>query len=124
MNFDQTDLAQQLGALDSAGLDALPFGVIQVDGRMIVRRYNRYEALHTGLRAENVLGRHLFTEIAQCMNNYLVAQRIEDALSAGQALDATIDYVLTWRMRPTPVKLRMLVGAGAQDAYLLLLRTA
>ena len=38
------------------------------------------------------------------MNNYLVAQRFIDE----PEIDDTIDFVLTLRMRPTPVKLRLL----------------
>lgn len=122
MNFDQPDLLPALDALDTAALDALPFGVIHCDADLIVQRYNRYEYSFTGLQPGNVVGRHVFTDIAQCMNNFLVAQRIEDALAAGAALDDTIDYVLTWRMRPTRVRLRMLVAAGARTVYVLLLR--
>lgn len=124
MTFDQPDLLPLLDALDATALDALPFGVIHCNPQLVVQRYNRYECVHTGLKAENVIGRPLFTEIAQCMNNFMVAQRIEDALAAGQALDATIDYTLTWRMRPTPVKLRMLTSVEPRAAYVLLLRLA
>jgi hypothetical protein len=33
-------------------------------------------------------------------------------------LDDTIDYVFTFRMAPTPVRLRMLARAGAGHQYL------
>jgi hypothetical protein len=46
------------------------------------------------------------------MNNFLVAQRFEDAQASGEALDLTVDYVLTLRMRPVKVKLRLLAGEG------------
>lgn len=124
MTFDQPDLLPQLQALDTAALDALPFGVIHCNADLIVQRYNRYEYSYTGLNPEHVIGRHVFTDIAQCMNNFMVAQPIEDALAGGEALDATIDYVLTWRMRPTPVRLRMLTSREPRAAYVLILRVA
>jgi hypothetical protein len=56
------------------------------------------------------------------MNNFLVAQRFEDSASAGEALDATIDYVLTLRMRPVKVKLRLLSMPGAAMRHILVQR--
>lgn len=120
--FDAANLFQALQRMDDASLDALAFGVIGFDRDAKVRRYNRYEMANTGLTREEVLDHHVFTEVAQCMNNYLVAQRFEDAAQAGQVLDATLHYVLTWRMRPTPVELRLLAEPGSGMRYLLLLR--
>ena len=64
-----------------------------------------------------MLGLSLFNEVAVCMNNYLVAQRFEDAAADGSELDATIDYVLTLRMRPVKVRLRMLAGPGVTGRF-------
>jgi hypothetical protein len=58
------------------------------------------------------------------MNNFLVAQRFENADLANEALDDTIDYVLTWRMRPTKVRLRMVSEPGASLRCILVLRVA
>jgi photoactive yellow protein len=96
-------------------LDALPFGVIGLNDTGIVEIYNKTESRYAGLDPENVLGHHLFTGVAPCMNNFMVAERFEEETE----LDETIDYVLTFRMRPTPVKLRMLKNAGALRRYIL-----
>ena len=58
------------------------------------------------------------------MNNFLVAQRFEDAAATGDALDATIDYVLTLRMRPVKVQLRLLAEPLATMRYVLVQRPA
>jgi hypothetical protein len=58
------------------------------------------------------------------MNNYLVAQRFEDAAATGDLLDATIDYVLTLRMRPVKVKLRLLASAASAHRYVLVQRSS
>ena len=71
-----------------------------------------------GLSPERVVGKHLFEAVAPCMNNYLVAQRFED----GGALDETLDYVLTLRMKPTPVKLRLVKGGADERRYVLVQR--
>lgn len=122
LDFWQADIAERLLAMDDAVLDTLQFGVIGFDAQTAVQRYNDFESRLAGLSKSRVLGFAFFTSVAPCMNNFLVAQRFEDALAAGEILDATIDYVLTLRMKPVKVKLRLLAGPGRPLSYVLLLR--
>ena len=112
-SFDQSQLDCALSDASDDELDALDFGVIAFDAEGIVCRYNRFESQAAGLSSERVVGHHLFTVVAPCMNNFLVATRFEDAAEAQAPLDATIDYVLTLRMRPVKVRLRLLAAADA-----------
>jgi photoactive yellow protein len=120
--FNQPDMLDRLATLDDAELDALNFGVIGFDAETLVCRYNSAESRMAGLSPQRVLGQSLFTAVAPCMNNFLVAQRFEDAATEGSALDATIDYVFTLRMRPSKVKLRLLAAPGAALRYVLVHR--
>jgi photoactive yellow protein len=112
----------ELHALDDSQIDLLDFGVIAFDSDILVRRYNLHETQATGLKQVRVIGSHFFTDVAQCMNNFMVAQKFVDARVAARPLDECIDFVLTWRMRPTPVKLRLLSTPGIPLQYLLLKR--
>jgi hypothetical protein len=69
-----------------------------------------------------VVGQPLFTNVAPCLNNFMVAQRFEDAQDDGSTLDDTIDYVLTLRMRPVKVALRLLASPGVAHRYVLVQR--
>ena len=120
LTFEQADLLSQLEALDDSGIDLLDFGVIGFDANDVICRYNAYESRAASFVPEKALGRPLFTVVAQCMNNYLVAQRFDDARNENKPLDATINYVLTWSMRPTNVKLRMLSSPEYSTRYVLL----
>jgi photoactive yellow protein len=122
LTFEQSDLAAQLAMLDEAALDALDFGVIGFDAETVVCRYNAFESAAAGLTPQRVLGHPLFTVVAPCMNNFMVAQRFEDAQADGGALDAVIDYVLTLRMRPVKVQLRLLATPSAPIRYVLIKR--
>lgn len=122
LNFEQPDLGPQIDTLDAAQFDQLSFGVIGFDADTTVTRYNATESRYAGLTPERVLGHPLFTVVAPCMNNFMVAQRFEDAAEQGQGLDDTIDYVLTLRMRPIKVKLRLLAAAGSATRYVLVKR--
>lgn len=122
--FDQPDLLARLDALSSEELDTLDFGVIGMDAQTAVQRYNATESRLAGLTPERVLSHPLFTVVAPCMNNFMVAHRFEEAAASGAALDDTIDYVLTLRMRPAKVKLRLLAAPGTATRYVLVKRNA
>ncbi|MET0270684.1 MAG: PAS domain-containing protein [Sphingomonas sp.] len=107
-----------LDALDDAARDALPYGVVGLDADGIVRIYNATEARLSGLDPATVMGVPFFDAVGQCMNNFMVAQRFEDE----PELDAVIPYVLTLRMRPTRVRLRLLATADAPLRYILIER--
>ena len=105
-------------------LDQLDFGVIGFDAGSNVCRYNRHESEAAGLTPPRVLGQPLFTNVAPCLNNFMVAQRFEDAQDEGSQLDDTIDYVLTLRMRPVKVALRLLASPATSNRYVLVQRQA
>jgi len=109
---------ETLDAMDGPALDALPFGVIGLDAAGMVGLYSAVEARYAGLTPGSVLGRHFLTAVAPCMNNALVAGRLE----AEAALDVVIDYVLTFRMRPTRVSVRLIKRPGAPRSYILIQR--
>ena len=120
--FQDADILTHLLDAPDAALDALTFGVIGFDADGVVRRYNAWESRAAGLSLPRVVGHPLFTVVAPCMNNFMVAQRFEDAAAAGEALDATIDYVLTLRMRPLKVRLRLLAAPGRSMRFVLVER--
>ncbi len=123
ISFTEIALHAELDRCSDDDLDALNFGVIGFDVNGIVRRYNCFESKAAGLSAARVLGQPLFTVVAPCMNNFMVAQRFEDALTNGAPLDDVVDYVLTLRMRPVKVKLRLLALPGVASRYVLVQRS-
>lgn len=122
ITFDQAGLGGALDALDEAGLNTLGFGVIGFDHDGRVQRYNTFESQAAGLSVDRVVGQDLFTLVAPCMNNFLVAERFVEARESKQSLDDTINYVLTLRMRPTRVKLRLLSEPDSAFNYVLVHR--
>ena len=122
ITFNKSDLPDWLAQASDADLDTLDFGTLGFDAAGAVCRYNRFESAAAGLSPARVIGHPLFTVVAPCMNNFLVAQRFEDAVASASPLDATIDYVLTLRMRPVKVKLRLLANPGASVRWVLVQR--
>jgi photoactive yellow protein len=114
----ETMTLAELRNMPPGDCDQLPFGLIGLDASGIARVYNATEARMAGLAPDTVLGASFFNAVAQCMNNYLVAQRFEDEAE----LDTIIPYVLTLRMRPTPVRMRLLASPSAPLRYILIAR--
>ena len=115
MQFTDPAIASHLESCDDAALDSLEFGVIAMDRTGRVTRYNAPESRLAGLSASRVVGKHFFTEVAPCTNNYLVASRFEDC----PVLDETLPYVFTLRMRPRKVELRLVKAAGSEQQFVL-----
>ena len=118
MNFLPVTI-EQLNDADPTDLDGLSFGVIGFGPSTEVDLYNATESRLAGLSRGRVIGHRFFSAVAPCMNNYMVAQRFEDEPS----LDDVIDYVLTLRMRPTPVKLRLLKNSESGRRFILVQRS-
>ncbi len=115
---DAPDLIERLEALSPTQIDQLPFGVIAFDPDERVTIYNNHESEFSGIDPRRVIGSNLFTEVAPCTNNYLVAERYR----ANDHLDERLSYVFTLRMRPTPVELRLLARPGASSRYMIVVR--
>ncbi|KQM62779.1 phosphonate transporter [Sphingomonas sp. Leaf17] len=109
---------RDLEAMRDADRDALPFGVVGFAADTAVQVYNATEARMSGLDPATVVGVPFFDAVAQCMNNFMVAQRFEDEPD----LDAIVPYVLTLRMRPTRVRLRLLAATDVPRRYVLIER--
>lgn len=117
MRFDDPLVATILEAMGDADIDDLNYGVVGLDEEGLVECYNAHEERNSGLSRTRVVGRPFFFDVAPCMNNYLVAERLEEA-----SLDVTLPYVLTFRMRPTPVTLRLIRTPAFRRRWVLISR--
>ncbi|WP_217164405.1 phosphonate transporter [Terriglobus roseus] len=117
LEFSKISLGE-LMSLSNEAIDALPFGVVGLSREGVTEVYSHTESKLAGIPPESVLGTHFFLSTAQCMNNFMVAQRLDDEAE----LDTVVDYVLTFRMRPTPIRLRLLKKAEYPRSYLLIQR--
>lgn len=115
---DDADLLDRIENMTASDLDSVGFGVIGFDADENVAIYNRYESGVSGMAPERVIGKNLFIEVAPCTNNYLVAERFRSETP----LDEQLDYVFTLRMKPTPVRLRLLADLSARLRYMIVIR--
>ncbi len=116
--FDDPNLFDWLMSATAAEIDQLSFGVITMAPDGTVEQYNAPEGKLAGLTPSRVLGRNFFKSVAPCMNNFMVAHRFE----MESEMDAVIDYVLTLRMAPRKVRMRMLKRPDVQQMHLIIER--
>ena len=112
--FADPGLLDALESVPPDRIDDFGFGLIVMDRDGRVLGYNQAESALSGLPAGEVIGRNFFVEIGPCTNNYLIAQRYLDS----EELDEQLNYVFTYRMAPTPVRLRLLARPGSPRQYL------
>jgi len=113
MRFDAPSLAEWLDANSSESFDSLPFGVVKMDHTGIVLSYSNSQSILSGVSKENAVGKHFFTQVAPCTNNFMVAEKYN-----AKQLDETLPYMFTYVTKPTPVELRLIKGSNGNQ-YLL-----
>lgn len=114
MEFSQSNLVNTLANVAETDLDSANFGIIKLSSSGNVVFYNRYESELAGLSPEQVKDKNFFTQVAPCTNNYMVSHKFHEAVEHSEDLDETIDYVFTYKLKPTNVKLRLLKQQNQQ----------
>ena len=89
IDFNAADIAAQAEEARQSDLDALPYGVIKLDRRGVVKFYSATEARLSGYGVAP-LGQNLF-DISQCPNREDLRRRIMGAME-----NAPVDLELAW----------------------------
>lgn len=112
-SFDTPNLLEWLDAHTEMDYDQLDFGIVKMDYKGTVVAYNSAESAIAGIAKEHVKGKHFFTQVAPCTNNFMVAEKY-----TAIKLDETIPYIFTYITKPTKVILRLIKGKNGYQ-YLL-----
>lgn len=95
---------------DDAQLDDLPFGVIALDERGVILRYNLAEARLARLDRSRVLGRNFFRDVAPCTATPEFKGRF-DAFVTGRERRTTFSYVFDFKFGAQEVEVELFRGA-------------
>ena len=111
VNVDADSIVGELGSLTAEGLDQLPFGAIQLDANGVVLAYNKSEEKLAGRKAEDVIGRNFFRDIAPCTR----VKRFYGAFQAGvdrRELNEVFDFTFRFPHGDREVRIRMIYSAA------------
>ncbi len=118
MDFEDGLIGGKIESAKPEEKDTCPFGIIGFDENGIIREYNRTESENSGYSKEFILNKHLFLDVAPCMNNYLVALKFDEK----KEFDETIPYILSLKVKPIKVELRLIKNERLQLNYVLIKR--
>ena len=118
----QAEASENLAHLSATELDALPYGVIELDDTGIIQSYNKTESNFSGLPPDQVIGSNFFFDVAPCTNNSLVRGPFREGVEA-DSLDLKVNYTFTYVMRPTNVILHMKRCTATQRNWMLIHHT-
>lgn len=102
-------------ALNSAELDALPYGMIQLDSRGVILRYSQAESRLSGLSAADCVGRHFFDEVAPCTHVAEFYGRFLEGVRAAQ-LDTVFNFRFSFQP-PKDVRIHMFYSRVTRSVW-------
>lgn len=109
-----------LDELSRDALDALPFGVVQLDGAGRVMFYSAAESRLSGRSAADVIGRDFFRDVAPCTHLPAFHGRFLEGVRRGR-LDERFHFVFSFAPRPVQVEVGMRAAREA-DRYWITMR--
>lgn len=123
MPIAAADILGRLGFLSREEADHASYGIIKVDKQGQILFINQYCCDLGGFEPEQAEGRDFFTEIAPCTNNRLFMGKFKDGMHE-DLLDIEFNYTLTYKIRPTNVRVHLLRDHGTDTNWIFLRRSA
>ena len=120
VKFEVEDLENAMSSLSDAEIDNLMYGAIELDAEGTILRYNIAESELTGRKADDVIGRNFFNDVAPCTRSDEFSGRFFKGVETGQ-FNAVVEYVFDYQMAPTKVRIIM-IKSVARDTYWLLIK--
>ncbi len=96
--------------------DRQSFGIIALDSHAQVKIFNEAESRLSGLRADEVLDRNFFTEVAPCTASRLFRGRFRQGIKDG-SLDEHFYYTFTYRIRPISAHVHMFLNVRKSPLF-------
>jgi len=121
MSIAATTEIREFGKMSQSQLDALGFGVIQVDDSGTVKSYNKYESELGNTPIAEAIGKNFFTQVAPCTNNRLIFGKFKDGVAANN-MDLEVGFVFTYKIKPVSVNIQMFRDTLAKTNWILVKR--
>jgi photoactive yellow protein len=109
-------LFQAIDSMSQLELDALPQGVIELDARGTVLKYNTYEAQLASLNREKVIGKNFFKQVAPCTDVQEFYGRFRDGVAAGK-LHCKFRYHFSFKRNPIDVTVTLFYSDRNQTVW-------
>ena len=112
---EQPSVVYSADAMSPGELDALPYGMIQLDTRGVILRYSSAETRLSGITADACVGRNFFDEIAPCTHVQEFYGRFRQGVEA-QQLDAVFSFRFAF-VPPKDVRVHMFYSKVTRSVW-------
>jgi photoactive yellow protein len=116
--FDGVDMSEVINRMPASVKDDLPFGLLKLDPVGNILEYNMAQEEITGIRANDVIGKNFFLDVAVCTQRPEFYGRFKEGLAKG-VLNQIFDYVFDFRMVPTRVRVHMFTSRDQRGAKII-----
>ena len=100
-------------------LDALPYGMIQLDANGRILKYNAVESRLASLPQAQAIGRQFFTEIAPCTKVQAFYGRFREGV-IHESLDATFQFHFAFKQAPRDVTVRLFYSRRTRSVWVMI----
>jgi photoactive yellow protein len=116
---DPSVLLAAVDAMTPAELDALPYGIIQLDAHGRILKYNAVESRLASLPQAQAIGKQFFTEIAPCTKVQAFYGRFKDGVIR-ESLDATFQFHFAFKQQPRDVTVRLFYSKRTRSVWVMI----
>ena len=104
-------------------IDELPIGLLVLDERGIIQRFNRYEQQLSGRSREDTIGRSFFSDVAPCTSDIELGPKFHQGIEEGN-LDLSVEFSFPFPFNRVPrdvyIRARS-IHAGSKLAHVVLI---
>jgi photoactive yellow protein len=112
---NQQDVIYAADSLSVPELDALPFGMMQLDEAGVILRYSAAETRLSGMTADECVGRSFFDEVAPCTHVAEFYGLFLDGVAASR-LDVTFNFQFAFRP-PRDVRVHLFYSKATRSVW-------
>jgi photoactive yellow protein len=112
-------LLESVDAMTPAELDALPYGMIQLDASGRILKYNAVESRLASLPQAQAVGKQFFTEVAPCTKVQAFYGRFREGVIR-ESLDATFQFHFAFKQHPRDVTVRLFYSRRTRSVWVII----
>ena len=106
-------------AMSPNELDALPYGMIQLDASGRILKYNAVESRLASLPQAHAIGKQFFTEIAPCTKVQEFYGRFKDGV-VRESLDTSFQFHFAFKQAPRDVTVRLFYSRRTRSVWVMI----
>lgn len=115
---DKNALLNAADHMSPAELDALPYGMIQLDAGGRILKFNSVESRLSTLPQQQQIGKHFFTEVAPCTKVQDFYGRFKEGVLR-ESLDSSFRFHFAFKQNPRDVTVRLFYSRRTRSVWVM-----